>query len=358
MLSLPILDERPARPLFAQGPRSISAVKLLRISVTDRCNFRCIYCMPDEGVRFSHRDDLLSPADIAAVARAAVGVGVTHLKLTGGEPTVRADLLEIVESLADLAPADLSMTTNGVLLERIAADLRRAGLDRLTISWDTMRPDRFARIARGAARDGEKTLAQLRRGIDAAVAAGFERLKFNVVVVGGVNDDEAADFARLTLDNPWTVRFIEYMPLGDSTLVDASGSVEDIGSPFTVDNADLRAAIEAELGPLTRADRSSEPGVGPADVFTLAGARGRIGFISAMSQPFCESCNRLRLTATGELRACLFEGGEVNVLPVLRGLDDAPQRDQAIAELMRRCVAMKPDMHSNHGNRAMSQLGG
>jgi GTP 3',8-cyclase len=363
-LGLPILDTQPVRPAFAQGPRSLSAVQLLRISVTDRCNLRCVYCMPDEGVRFTGRGDILSADDIVAVGRAAVGVGVTHLKVTGGEPTVRADLLAIVEGLAALGPRDLSLTTNGLLLEDLAADLRRAGLDRLTISWDTMRPDRFARLARGAGRDGHAALERLRRGIDAARRAGFERLKFNVVVVGGVNDDEVADFARLTLDQPYTVRFIEYMPLGDSTLIDASGNVEELGSPFTVDNETVRAAIERELGPLTPADRATESGVGPAQVYRLpgaspgAGARGRVGFISAMSQPFCESCNRLRLTATGELRACLFDGGEVSVLPVLRGSHSAAERDRALTALMSRCVAMKPDSHSHHGNRAMSQIGG
>jgi len=345
-MALPILDAAPVRPAFAQGPRSLASVKLLRLSVTDRCNLRCVYCMPEDGVAFRERADLLTAEDIVAVAAAAHSIGVEHFKLTGGEPTVRGDLLHITEQLAALDPGDLSMTTNGMTLDRMARDLRRAGLQRLTISWDTMRDDRFTRIARGGA-TGLGGLARLRRGIDAALDAGFERLKFNVVVMGGINDDEVADFARLTIDHPWTVRFIEYMPLGDSTLIDEAGE-------RTVDNAAVRQRIEESLGPMMPVSRESEAGVGPAQVFQLQGAAGRLGFISAMSKPFCETCNRLRLTAMGELRSCLFDGGEVSVMEALR-----PRADRAaLVELMGRCVALKPETHSSHGNRAMSQMGG
>lgn len=345
-MPLPILDAGPVRPTYAAGPRDLQAVELLRISVTDRCNLRCVYCMPEDGTAFAPREDLLGVADFVAVARAAQQVGVTHFKITGGEPTIRGDLIQIAEGIAALGPTDLSLTTNGLQLEGLAGDLRRAGVDRLTISWDTMRPDRFANIARGAARrDGP--LDMLRRGIDAAVSAGFEKLKINVVVIGGANDDEVADFARLTLDRPWTVRFIEFMPLGHSTLADD----EDY---FTIDNHVVRRQIEDELGDLSPVQRAAEVGVGPAEVYRLPGAVGRIGFISAMSQPFCETCNRLRLTATGELRSCLFDGGEVDMMPALR---PTPNVDRIIAS-MRRCVAMKPDTHNERGNRAMSQLGG
>lgn len=347
-LTLPILDNQPVRPEFAQGPRSLSAVRLLRLSVTDRCNFRCLYCMPEDGVHFHERQDLLGAEEVIAIASAAASVGVDHFKLTGGEPTVRHDLLRIVEGLASMDARDLSLTTNGMLLDKLARDLRRAGLHRLTVSWDSMRPDRFNRIARGGA-DAMGGLRRFLRGLDAASAAGFdEHLKVNTVVIGGVNDDEVAEFARLTIDRPWTVRFIEYMPLGDSSLVDGADH-------FTVDNQIVRARIEAELGELTAVPREDEIGVGPAKVFRLpAGAKGRIGFISAMSKPFCETCNRLRLTAMGELRSCLFDGGEVSVLPALRPRPDA----RRIVELMRACVAMKPDVHSHRGNRAMSQVGG
>jgi len=359
MVALPILDDKPQRPVYATGPRDLSAVKLLRISVTDRCNLRCVYCMPAQGVTFENQSDLLSAKDFIAVAKAARSIGVDHFKVTGGEPTVRGDVVDIVAGLAALKPRDLSLTTNGLLLERLAQPLRDAGLDRITLSWDSMKAEKFERITRGD-RDWtrDETLgkrseaasgsyAKFQRGLEAAQRAGFERLKINVVVIGGINDDEVADFAKLTIDHPWTIRFIEYMPLGDSVLMeDAPG--------YLVDNAIVQQHIEAELGPMVSVNRESEAGVGPANVFALSGAKGRIGFISAMSKPFCETCNRLRLTATGELRSCLFDGGEVSVLPALRPAPDA----QRIIDIMRQCVAMKPEVHSQRGNRAMSQMGG
>ncbi len=347
--ALPILDTTPQRPRYANGPRSLQAIKLLRLSITDRCNLRCVYCMPEDGVTFYDRKDLLSAGQIITAAAAARSIGVEHFKITGGEPTVRGDLVQIIDGLKALDPTDLSMTTNGVLLPGLAKDLRRAGLDRLTISWDSMRPDVFRQLT-----GGRCELDNLTNGIDTATDAGFERLKLNVVVVGGMNDTEVADFARLTLDRPWTVRFIEYMPLGDSKLL-ADGL--DTAKLYTVDNAIVAQRIEDQLGKLTPADRSAEPGVGPANVFRLPGAVGKIGFISAMSKPFCESCNRLRLTATGQLRACLFDGGEVDALPALQSL--SPGDDpQPIINLMAQCVEQKPETHSAHGNRPMSRLGG
>ncbi|MEE9405225.1 MAG: GTP 3',8-cyclase MoaA [Algisphaera sp.] len=349
---LPILDSAPQRPVFAQGPRSLAAVKLLRISLTDRCNLRCLYCMPDEGVEFAPQDDVLSADHVIAVATAARDAGVTHFKLTGGEPMLRPDLLDIVARIKALNPTELSMTTNGLGLGRgtRAADLAAAGLDRITVSLDALDEPTFKRISgsRGF------TLANVWRGLDAAQAAGFgsgpRRIKLNVVMIGGINGDQAADFAALTHRHPWTVRFIEYMPLGDSDLTRRGANT------FTLDNAEVQAQITAVHGPLIQIDRSDEPGVGPAQLYQLKGAIGKLGFISAMSQPFCETCNRLRLTATGELRACLFDGGEVNLMPALSrpsGANIAELRD-----LMAQCVAQKPDTHSGQGNRAMSQLGG
>ncbi|MBB6429846.1 GTP 3',8-cyclase MoaA [Algisphaera agarilytica] len=353
-LALPILDDLPQRPKFAQGPRSLSAVKLLRLSLTDRCNLRCVYCMPDDGVTFYDHADLLSADDIVAVAAAAREAGVTHFKITGGEPTLRKDLVELVRRLAALGPEDLSMTTNGLRLGQrggqLAHELREAGLDRITVSLDSLDPQTFGKISG----DRGFTLEQVWAGINAATQAGFEKLKLNVVVIGGVNDHETPDFAALTLEHPWTVRFIEYMPLGESTLTQSLLGA----NTFTVDNQQIIQRIEAQHGPLVSVHRDREPGVGPAQVYRLdrpGVVPGRLGFISAMSQPFCETCNRLRLTARGELRACLFDGGEVDLLPTLRSNDD-PQPD--LIQLMARCVAEKPETHSPRGNRAMSQLGG
>jgi GTP 3',8-cyclase len=346
-LALAILEQGPIRPAFAQGPRSLAAVKLLRISVTDRCNLRCQYCMPENGVDFHAKADLLSAADIVAVAAAAVKAGVTHLKVTGGEPTVRKDLVEIVAGLAALNPKDVSMTTNGVLFAPMAAALRKAGLKRVTFSWDSMDEGRFAAITGAASSHGKSALAHLKDGIAAAEREGFEQIKLNVVVMNGVNDDEVVEFARLTLTKPWTVRYIEYMPLGDSKLTDDPNR-------YILDNEIVKTRIARELGVLTPVERASEKGVGPAQVFSLPGAMGRLGFISAMSKPFCETCNRLRLTATGELRSCLFDGGEVSVLGALKPTPDVKK----IIDLLEECVAMKPEVHSARGNRQMSQMGG
>ena len=183
----------------------------------------------------------------------------------------------------------------------------------------------------------------------AAIAAGFDKLKINTVVIGNVNDDEVADFARLTVENNWTVRFIEYMPLGESQLTD---NYEQ--SPSTVDNAQIIQRIEDVFGKIQPVDRQTEAGVGPAEVYQIPNAAGRLGFISAMSQPFCETCNRLRLTAKGELRACLFDGGEVDLLPALRPTPDVKK----LIDLKQQCVLEKPQTHSMHGNRQMSELGG
>ncbi|HMN96574.1 MAG TPA: GTP 3',8-cyclase MoaA [Phycisphaerales bacterium] len=341
-IPLTILDTAPQRPLHAQGPRSLSSVRLLRLSVTDRCNLRCLYCMPAGGIDFADRDELLGPRDFEAVAATALGLGVESLKLTGGEPTVRGDLIEIVGRLAALRPRDLSMTTNGMQLRRLAGPLRAAGMQRLTLSLDSLDPERFRRMTGGG------RLELFWDGVAAALEAGFERLKFNVVVVRGINDDEVEALAALSLDRPWTIRFIEYMPLGESVLT--------LGDPneATVDNAAVRERLVRRFGGLEPVGRHSEPGVGPASVWNLPGAAGRVGFISAMSKPFCETCNRLRLTATGELRSCLFDGGEVDLLPALRPIPDRA----ALAEAFAACVVLKPTVHSARGDRAMSQLGG
>lgn len=343
MISLPILDISPQRPTYAMGPRMLSSVRLLRISVTDRCNLRCIYCMPDEGISWmAPQRDLLTGDDIEAVVAAAAHLGIRHVKLTGGEPTIRPDIVEICQRLARLGIGDLSLTTNALLLDRLAKPLRLAGVDRLTVSCDSLKPDRYKTITHGG------DLDQFWRGVHAAHEVGFTRLKVNVVVMRGINDDEVADFALLATQYPWSIRFIEYMPLGDSVLTGVDPSQATVG------NEEIKARIVERVGPLESVERHREVGVGPASVYTFQGALGRVGFISAMSQPFCETCNRLRLTAIGELRSCLFDGGEVNLLPALRPTPDVDH----ILRLFEHCVVMRPETHSNRGNRAMSQIGG
>jgi cyclic pyranopterin phosphate synthase len=363
----------PPPPGFDTGPRSIRAVRVLRVSVTDRCNFRCVYCMPAEGVRWLPREDVLTFEEIADVCRAAVEVhGITRFKLTGGEPTVRHGLTDLIRLLRKIPGVqDLSLTTNGHLLESLARPYREAGLDRVTVSLDSLDPDRFRAITRTG------DLGAVLRGLDRCEQAGFAATKINCVTMRGTNDDEVAAFARLTLGRRLTVRFIEYMPLGDAAIqgsatrvqgsVDASEigpaggcGAQDRGASAFISEAEVRARIEAELGPLVPVDRSSEAGVGPAKVYRLqrGSPPGRIGFISAMSAPFCSTCNRLRLTADGTLRSCLFEGGEVNIRNVMRSVQDPLHRRRAVADAMVECVRLKPDVHSGHGNRQMSQIGG
>jgi cyclic pyranopterin phosphate synthase len=364
-----VLDPSTPRPAGLEtGPRSIGAVRMLRISVTDRCNFRCVYCMPEDGVRWLPKEGILTFEEIVEVVRAAVEVhGIRRFKLTGGEPTIRHGIVELVRLLRGIREIeDLSLTTNGQLLADLARPLKDAGLDRATVSIDSLHPDRFRRITRTG------DLAHVMRGLDRCEEVGLGALKINCVTMRGTNDDEFAEFARLTLNRRLTVRFIEYMPLGDAAIQGATQRVDeseigpaggcgaqDRGTDAFISEGEVRTAIESELGPLLPVDRATEAGVGPANVYRLAGSpAGRIGFISAMSAPFCSTCNRLRLTADGLLRSCLFEGGEVDVRTILRSPLEAPARRGALAQAMTDCVRLKPEVHSHHGNQQMSRMGG
>ncbi|HEX4795890.1 MAG TPA: GTP 3',8-cyclase MoaA [Humisphaera sp.] len=371
-MRLSVVESRPASPTgFETGPRSIAAVRVLRISITDRCNYRCLYCMPEQGVRWLPREDILSFEEICQIVRAAIEVhGIRRFKLTGGEPTVRHGLVDLVAMLRRIdGIEDLSLTTNGQRLVELADPLYQAGLDRVTISLDSLQPEKFRRITRTG------DLAAVLRGLQRCEDVGFRSIKINCVTMRGTNDDELTDFAAMSIDRPVTVRFIEYMPLGDAALLrpiagqrideteigPAGGcGAQDRGADSLIPEGEVRQIIENKLGPLVPVDRASESGVGPANVYQLAqgNPRGRIGFISAMSAPFCATCNRLRLTANGLLRSCLFEGGEVDVRPILRSSSDRPATEQALAQAMTDCVRLKPEVHSHHGNQQMSRIGG
>jgi cyclic pyranopterin phosphate synthase len=323
--------------------------------------------MPADGVRWLPQQEILNFEEIREVVVAAIAQhGIRRFKLTGGEPTVRAGLVELVRMLRSIdGIEDLSLTTNGMRLPELARPLHDAGLDRVTISIDSLKSDRFHQITRTG------DLATVLKGLDAAEETGLG-VKINCVTMRGVNDDEIADFARLSIIRNLTVRFIEYMPLGDAGLLEQTGKVDDSeigpaggcgaqdrGADSLVTETRTRELIESELGPLTTVNRESEPGVGPASVYRLAGSPcGRIGFISAMSAPFCATCNRLRLTATGVLRSCLFEGGEVSIREILRSDDSRESIRSRVADAMIQCVAMKPEVHSNRGNEQMSRIGG
>jgi cyclic pyranopterin phosphate synthase len=273
----------------------------LRISLTDRCNLRCVYCMPAEGIDFRPAGELLSDDELLTLVRIAADLGVRKIRLTGGEPTVRPGIVELTQAISGIPGIeDVAMTTNGLLLDYLAAPLARAGLRRLNVSLDTMDREKYARITRGGRVD--KVLS----GIAAAEAAGLTPIKINAVVVRGFNDEDVVSLAALTLERPWEVRFIEMMPFG---------SVGDFADAGVVKSEETMDRIAAALGPLTPLNLSGED---PARTYRLAGAAGSLGFISPVSQPFCSKCGRLRLTADGRLRLCLLRDDEADLLTPLR----------------------------------------
>ena len=316
-------------------------INYLRISVTDRCNLRCVYCMPEEGVSLMSHNDILSYEEIYTVVKAATEMGINKVRLTGGEPLIRAGLPELVSLLDSIdAIDDISLTTNGTLLAQYAAELKRAGLQRVNISLDTLKPDRFEQITRCG--NLEDTLA----GIEAARTAGLNPVKINMVVMFGINDDELPNFAARSISNGWNVRFIELMPLNG----------EDPVTAKLVSVSDMRQSIES-MGKL-------EPclvnvGNGPAKYFRLPDAAGTIGFITPVTEHFCYHCNRLRLTADGKLRPCLLSEEEIDVREALRNGASAAELKKLIEE----AIARKPLGHkladgSTPRDRPFSQVGG
>ncbi len=327
------------------------AISYLRISVTDRCNLRCVYCMPPGGVPSCTHDEILRYEEIETVARAAAALEIHKVRLTGGEPLVRKGIVDLVRMLAAIPGIDdLSMTTNGILLRRYADDLARAGLKRVNVSLDTLRPERFRQITRR----GE--LADALAGIQAARRAGLTPVKINAVIMRGLNADEVVDLAYKTVSEGWHVRFIEWMPLGGPAL----GGIDWVEGVVTTD--EIRAQIETALGPLEPA--SVGAGSGPARYYRLAHAggplaAGTVGFISALSEHFCGTCNRLRLTADGKLRPCLFSEREIDLRTPLR----AGAGVEEIKALLTAGIAAKPERHHLDEceptyDRTMSQIGG
>ena len=316
----------------------------LRISVTDRCNFRCVYCMPAEGLRWLSREEILRFEEIVRLARIFVRrYGVRTIRLTGGEPLVRVRVEELVAMINDLDPTlDITMTTNGVLLRQKARLLAEAGLKRVNVSLDTLHSDRFQELAR---RDA---FARTMDGILAAEEAGLRPIKLNMVVLKGKNDDEVVDFARLAREKGYEVRFIEFMPL------DADGIWSN---DLVVPSLRLQERIEDEF-PLVPAD-DGRPG--PSTDFRFAdGAPGGVGFISSVSQAFCRSCNRVRLTAEGGLRTCLFSLRETQLRDLLRG----GASDDTLARVIEQAVWLKEEGHLINQSgfvkpaKSMSQIGG
>ena len=327
------------------------SIDYLRISVTDRCNLRCIYCMPENGIETKPACEILSFEEITLLAKEAALLGIKHIRLTGGEPLVRLGLSELIKSLRAIPGIeDISLTTNGILLNRYAEELKEAGLDRLNISLDTLDESVYRKLTRR----GE--LSDVFRGIDAAFEAGFSPIKLNAVGIRSFVKDPF-EFARLSLDRPLHVRFIEYMPIGHSFGVDGHGWAEDdaISSEeiFETINREATARGLAELRPL---EKDQAPfGAGPASYYSFPGALGTVGFISPMSRHFCSSCNRLRLTSDGKLRPCLFSDQEIDVRDALRRGDL-----EGVRTLLEEALRLKPEDHSIYGatEKDMAMIGG
>jgi GTP 3',8-cyclase len=315
-------------------------IEYLRISVTDRCNFRCLYCMPLSGLEWLPKSDILSYEEIAAVVGELAPLGLRRLRITGGEPTLRPDLERLIEMLRSIPEIeDISLSTNGVRLPALARLFADAGLDRVNMSADSLRPDRIRQISRRTT-DFDPIAAAM-----AGEDAGLSPVKINVVVMRGINDDEVRDFARLTLDHPWHVRFIELMPVGE---------MRDLTWDHVVPADEILRRLET-VAPLA-AVAGPARGNGPARYFAFPGARGTVGVITPMSHTYCGSCNRVRLTADGRLRTCLFGDEETDLRTPLR--DGLP-----LEPFFRSALASKPEQHhllrmSVGGLRALSQVGG
>ena len=316
------------------------SIEYLRISVTDRCNFRCLYCMPAEGLPWLPKAEILSYEEIADIVGQLAPLGLRRLRVTGGEPTIRPNLEHLIRLLRAVPEIeDIALSTNGARLPELAPRLRDAGLDRINMSADSLRPDRIAAIARRNLGFAPAAAAL------AAQDAGLGPIKINVVVMRGINDDEIEDFARLTLDYPWHVRFIELMPVGE---------MSGLTWEHVVPSDEVLSRI-ASLGALTP-DDGPPRGNGPAQYYRLAGGHGTVGVITPMTHTYCGSCNRVRLTADGRLRTCLFGDHEV----VLR---DALRAGIPLEPLFRDALANKPKEHALlqmkvGGLRALSQVGG
>jgi cyclic pyranopterin phosphate synthase len=318
-------------------------IRYLRISVTDRCNLRCTYCMPEEGLEWIPKPDMLAYEEIAEIVRQMADLGLERVRLTGGEPLIRRDLPRLAEMIAKVPGIDdISLSTNAILLPRFASELRSAGIRRVNVSLDTLRRDRFEEIARRPAKRFDETMM----GIAAAEEAGFDPIKINCVVLGGLNDDEVGDFAEVTRRRPWHVRFIELMPVGRNLhLTDRFVSTDEV-----LRRIGRIAGLEPAPGPV---------GNGPATYYRFADGMGTIGVITPLSHNYCDRCNRMRLTADGKLRTCLFGDHEVD----LRG----PLRETgSIVDAVSVALAGKPERHylqlgtaaGSGGLAALSQVGG
>ncbi|NJN15413.1 MAG: GTP 3',8-cyclase MoaA [Oscillochloris sp.] len=317
-------------------------IDYLRVSLTDRCNMRCVYCMPAVGMQFAPRPELLTNDELLLAIRAAAAAGFRKLRLTGGEPMLRHGIVDLVRELKAVPGIEhIAMTTNALRLRKLAEPLKAAGLDRVNISIDSLDAQKFRAMTRGG------NLDEVWAGIEAANAAGLTPIKLNAVVVRGMNDDEVIRLAELTIERDWEFRFIEVMPLT---------GVAGLADEGVVTSAELVAKLETHFGGLESLGHAASD---PARTYRIPGARGKIGFISSVSDPFCATCNRMRLTADGRLHLCLLRDNEVDLRSAIRS--GASQSE--IEQIIRHAVYLKPWGHGLPEGikptlRGMSQLGG
>jgi len=316
-------------------------INYLRLSVTDRCNMRCFYCMPKEGIVKKEHEALLSYEELLLIAGAAAGIGIEKIRITGGEPLVRNGIVGFLERLSRIPGLrHLALTTNGLMLAEMAADLHRAGVQRLNVSLDSLKAQTFSDITRGG------SLERVLAGLDAAEKAGFPPPKINCVIMRGVNDNEILDFADMTLSHGNSIRFIEYMP----------AIKEDGWQRYCISGEEILERIAGKYA-LEQVDKG--PFAGPSRDFRIPGAHGSIGIITAVSGHFCSECNRIRVTSTGQAKGCLFSDERTDLVPFLR-----PPDPEALAQVLKGIVSGKPERHDisqdgyTHTNFTMSQVGG
>ena len=318
-------------------------INYLRISVTDRCNLRCVYCMPKEGLSQIGHDDVLRYEEILRIARIAAKKGISKIRITGGEPLVRKNIISLVSDINNInGIEDISITTNGVLLKKCAAQLKKAGLKRINISLDSLEKNKYSEITRGG------NLDDVLKGITEAKINGFNPIKINFVPLKGINDNEIATIAKLTMERPVHIRFIEFMPVNVKN---------EWNNDHYIPSEKIKKGLE-EIAPLLSVGRDEH--TGPARMFKFQDAKGQIGFISPLSNHFCDSCNRLRLTADGKLRTCLFSDNETDLKTPLRN----GCSDKELEEIITTAILNKPEKHKvldpsfEKCHRGMSAIGG
>ena len=325
-------------------------ISYLRVSITDRCNYRCIYCKPEEQFEFIPHEEILRYEEIVEIIEEAVNLGVTKVRITGGEPLARKGVVGFIKKLREIKKLeDISLTTNGFFLSEYAEKLKDAGLDRVNISLDSLQEEKYKKITRGG------SLEKALKGIDSALKAGLLPIKINTVLIRGINDDEVEDFVRLTLGRPLNIRFIEFMPSGEELkenyrdkFISVLEIKENLAEKYSFRSIDINL------------------GNGPAKYYQIKGGQGTIGFITALSQHFCKTCNRIRLTSEGKLRPCLFSNIEVDVKQAIRNIktDDKIIRSKIIRNNIVEAVSIKPEGHklnekfSNRDSFKMSKIGG